>query len=553
MPTNTPTPRQEDTESLLREGISAAKSGQHDRARQLLTEIVEQNEENTLAWLWLSGVVDSLEDREVCLENVLTLDPDNDAARRGLAILRRQRLDRWLREGISAAKAGQCDRARELLTRFVEQDEENAQAWLWLSGVVDSLEDREVCLENVLALDPDNDAARRGLAQMRERRQAQVPAPAEVAPFYTTDPDSEPPFAPFPAGSDSEPPFAPFPASPDSQDAQSSISPEPVPAPALSAPDPAEHQPTTEEPRRLSIAPSDEFDDEYLCPYCAAPTKPDDRRCKACGGKLWIKRRKEGERSTWLWVALGLQALNTLPLLVPTLLLAFIVFDLGGSEFSAAMSQAINTYASLAGVSGAMVDTGIMVVFLIALVSAVLSLTILIGLYLRWKPAFYLFLAGAVLGLFWTVANIIMSFSADSALTLARGGSLFCSGLSVLTALARLMLAFQIQDDFAFEKRRILFHLDPDVSSGPMILARGHDYAKRKMWGMAALHMRRAALAMPNQVNPRIALTLTYLRMERYDIAAQTLEDARRIDPDNSHVAELQDMLDELRPGSVAS
>ena len=75
-----------------------------------------------------------------------------------------------LREGIAAAKAGQRERARDLLMHVVEEDEENQAAWLWLSGVVDSLDDREVCLENVLELDPGNEAARKGLAWVRQQK-----------------------------------------------------------------------------------------------------------------------------------------------------------------------------------------------------------------------------------------------------------------------------------------------------------------------------------------------------------------------------------------------
>ncbi len=50
----------------------------------------------------------------------------------------------WLRQGIAAARAGQRAQAREMLMQVVEIDEENLLAWLWLSGVVDSLEDRVV-------------------------------------------------------------------------------------------------------------------------------------------------------------------------------------------------------------------------------------------------------------------------------------------------------------------------------------------------------------------------------------------------------------------------
>ncbi len=574
MSTNAPTPLQEDTEALLREGISAAKSGQRDRAREMLTHVVEQDEENALAWLWLSGMVDSLEDREVCLENVLALDPDNDVARRGLAVLRRQRLDRSLREGISAAKSGQRDRACELFTRVVEQDEENVQAWLWLSGVVDGLDERETCLENVLALDPANEAAQRGLSIVRVQKQSRTPfsteaatgdgapaSPPDAAPSelrsYTSDSSShlstEAPNRP-PALVESETLPASSPSDADSYSAADPATdrlfPEsPVAVPALF---PASLEPETETEAEAEPAPSPLFgqpDEEYLCPYCAALTEPDDRRCKNCHNKLWIKFRKQEKRSSWLWVALALQALNTLPLLVLPLMLGVIVFAPAGNEVSAMISGMMEMYADLLGVSASVVETGAMIAFFVTLLISLVGLIVLIGLYMRWRLAFYLFLVSTALGLFWTVANVIMSFSPDSAFTLAGGSSLVCSGVNVVVALARLMLAFQIQEDFEFERERMLLRLDPDVSSGTMILARGHEYAKRKMWGMAAFHMRRAVLAMPNQSGPRIALTLAYIRLERYDLAAHSLAEARRISPDNAHVQELQAVLDELRSG----
>ncbi len=97
-----------DLQTLLREGIAAAKAAQQEpppqntaapsrlrrlgmpktsqreHARQLLLQVTELDETNITAWLWLSTVMDSVEEKQVCLENVLTLDPDNKAARTGL-------------------------------------------------------------------------------------------------------------------------------------------------------------------------------------------------------------------------------------------------------------------------------------------------------------------------------------------------------------------------------------------------------------------------------------------------------------------------------------
>ena len=75
----------------------------------------------------------------------------------------RSHVGRLLSRGIAAAKAKQRHRAREYLMKVVELDEGNEQAWLWLSGVMDALEDQRICLENVLVINPQNAHARAGL------------------------------------------------------------------------------------------------------------------------------------------------------------------------------------------------------------------------------------------------------------------------------------------------------------------------------------------------------------------------------------------------------
>ncbi len=77
-----------DTMPMLNRAIIAAKAGRKTEARQLLEAVLDADERNERAWLWLSGVVDSDEERVICLENVLSINPANQAARRGLAILR---------------------------------------------------------------------------------------------------------------------------------------------------------------------------------------------------------------------------------------------------------------------------------------------------------------------------------------------------------------------------------------------------------------------------------------------------------------------------------
>jgi hypothetical protein len=93
--------------------------------------------------------------------------------------------DRLLREGVAAIRRGDLAAGRERLTRVVEADPFNAQAWLWLSAAVESRDDRIVCLENVLTVDPDHEAARRGLIKLGVEPPPPPPKPAAPSPPQT--------------------------------------------------------------------------------------------------------------------------------------------------------------------------------------------------------------------------------------------------------------------------------------------------------------------------------------------------------------------------------
>jgi Tfp pilus assembly protein PilF len=77
----------------------------------------------------------------------------------------------WLYDGAMALRQGNKERALELLMQVVEADEENEAAWLWLSGAVDELEDQQIALENVLAINPNNTAAQQGLELVMQQKQ----------------------------------------------------------------------------------------------------------------------------------------------------------------------------------------------------------------------------------------------------------------------------------------------------------------------------------------------------------------------------------------------
>jgi membrane protein YdbS with pleckstrin-like domain len=73
-------------------------------------------------------------------------------------------MDDLTNQGIQALKGGEKARARSLFLSALEIDADNAQAWLWLSGAVEGEQDRLDCLEQVLRIDPNNQAAAKGVA-----------------------------------------------------------------------------------------------------------------------------------------------------------------------------------------------------------------------------------------------------------------------------------------------------------------------------------------------------------------------------------------------------
>jgi tetratricopeptide (TPR) repeat protein len=87
------------TNQLLQEGVSALKQGDKARARACLLAALKQDERDERAWLWLSGAVERDEERIICLENVLTINPANERARQGLA---------WLRSRLTRPSAPQA-------------------------------------------------------------------------------------------------------------------------------------------------------------------------------------------------------------------------------------------------------------------------------------------------------------------------------------------------------------------------------------------------------------------------------------------------------------
>jgi len=74
-----------EVEGLMREGIAAARSQQPERARDLLQRATEVDEKHVSAWLWLSYVAESAEERARYVQKVISLAVADAAPRPALA------------------------------------------------------------------------------------------------------------------------------------------------------------------------------------------------------------------------------------------------------------------------------------------------------------------------------------------------------------------------------------------------------------------------------------------------------------------------------------
>ncbi len=112
------------------------------------------------------------------------------------------------------------------------------------------------------------------------------------------------------------------------------------------------------------------------------------------------------------------------------------------------------------------------------------------------------------------------------------------------------LLLLQLEDDFFFDEKRILLRVDRSAKKGLDFLACGRRYARRNMWAMAVIHLRRAVAWLPDWIDCHLELAAAYIGLKRYDLAAKALAEARRISPDDPQVEELTALLDSLRPTS---
>lgn len=397
----------------------------------------------------------------------------------------------WFNAGVTALRAGKKAEAETLLLRVVTADEKHEQGWLWLSGAVETVEDRRVCLENVLALNPDNAAARHGL----EKVVAQLDAAETIAPEAEFDFELD----------------------------ESDAVDENVPAINLAAAilypdDPRrkthKHEAVVqEETPTASFASTSTFNDVWaqdveMCAYCAHEIDFDDEKCPHCEHTLSVKQFRYEEVSHNLH--------------------SFWVLLLGSGQLF--LVQA------LLGISQDGVDAAVIINFILMGVYMVFTFAV----YQRQVWAHYgaIYLTAGILALVGInrLAFSTFSFIPDIGL---KDGEIFFQHIAltgIQTAFYFMLLGalgltlvfalFFVAADFVRDEKRQTAVLQPGINAADRYDNVAVKHAQEGRWATAVLHWQRAAAKEPNTFTYQRRLANGYARLGYYKRSLSVLNGA---------------------------
>lgn len=152
---------------LFERAVEVARAGRKEEARELFIQVVEMDPQHEVAWMWLAGLMESIEDRMIACENVLTINPANERVRAHLSKLQRQQEDAAVDKNIKEAahllhqarhraERGESQLALEHARKVVEKYPAHEEAWIFLATISPGVDEQIAALERALQLNPAN-------------------------------------------------------------------------------------------------------------------------------------------------------------------------------------------------------------------------------------------------------------------------------------------------------------------------------------------------------------------------------------------------------------
>jgi hypothetical protein len=422
----------------------------------------------------------------------------------------RLRLEALLADGISAAKAGDNNSARDLLLRALEADSASEQGWLWLSSVVESDEDRRICLENVLMLNPDSKPARRGLQKLGMDSAFEMASSQDVVVRREKEPVSLASAVLYPERQSREWLWH------DSVPLNRSID------PGFAS--------------QTGYADVWETDVE-ICPYCAGEIHDDDARCPACGRKLvessYRYQRPTAELTIYWVLLLGIAQLYFVRILVD--------IAVYGSLFAAAWHAVLFTILIL-------LAAGIFLRrFWAYLASIVALMFILAGMAIGYLSGTGIedVVSAAIGADFWG------SLAVSPVLVLGSPMLQFIVPMQLTAILLALLYGVvKIGPDFERVHIRRVACLDKGLEGASHYYSAGKSYAEQDMWANAIVHWRRAVALEPTRSFYQRVLGEAYARLGFFDRSLDVLGSAQHFAPDEKVKKEIEATIVTVRQAS---
>ncbi len=276
------------------------------------------------------------------------------------------------------------------------------------------------------------------------------------------------------------------------------------------------------------------LDNEWLCPYCVAPTHPKDKTCPQCNQPLLMTSRVSVERSAWLWRGIFLQ--TGIILLLLSLWSVSYILTLRYNRIFDALAM-LPLYLGLPVAVSAEVTSRALAVYPRWIFwgfagAALLSLGLMGLLYFRVKHGntVYFVCASVLLG---TGLLLLIFFRASGWLT-ALGVLAFFLGA------AQMLVTMNLWNDFKFKTERLRLVIEGGVKTHASFYLAGRKYAELGMWGLAALHYRRAVGQKERNTVYHLALAVAYGQLGRFDLAEKSLDIAEKLDPDSPEIWQLR-------------
>jgi len=168
-------------ETLLQQALTAARNKRELTARDLFLEVVEINPRNETAWLWLTGLLDDLDDCIYACEMVLDINPNNTRVLPYLSRLRekkqkqldeqKQAAENQIKRALKLAKAGEHETALGLVRDAVQKLEPSPEAWRLIAELSNDMGEQIHALEKLLALTPNDTKSRETMNRLRHFRE----------------------------------------------------------------------------------------------------------------------------------------------------------------------------------------------------------------------------------------------------------------------------------------------------------------------------------------------------------------------------------------------